>query len=147
MFDISLDSVCYVIAQARSLALGQNTDDEDHDPDAHGRENLIHGDTDDDALMDDDEDLPEEDGDDADSSEEHDELLEFIDGLNEDEQIELVAIAWIGRGTYTVDEWDEAVEIARNEHTDNTGEYLLGQPQIADYLEEGLSQLGFSCDE
>jgi len=58
MFDISLDSVCYVIGQARALALGQNADDEAHDPDAHGRENLIHGDTDDDELIDDREDCP-----------------------------------------------------------------------------------------
>lgn len=47
MFDISLDSVCYVIAQARTLALGRDADDEGHDPDGHGHEDLIHGDTDD----------------------------------------------------------------------------------------------------
>jgi len=146
MFDISLDSVCYVIAQARTLALGRNADDEEHDPDGHGHEDLIHGDTDDDDLVDDEDYAAEEDGAPA-ETDDHDELLDFIDGLNEDEQVELVAISWIGRGTYTVDEWSDAAETARNEHADNTGEYLLGQPRIADYLEEGLAQLGFSCED
>ena len=146
MFDISLDSVCYVITQSRALALGRDADDEDHDPDAHGHEDLIHGDTDDDDLIDGEE-FSGDEGDDSEETDEHDELLDFIDGLNEDEQVELVAISWVGRGTYTVDEWEDAIETARNEHTDNTGEYLLGQPRIADYLEEGLAQLGFSCEE
>lgn len=146
MFDISLDSVCHVIAQSRALALGGETDGGEHEPDPHGHEDLLHGDVIDDDLMDD-EDVSEDVEEQPEANDEHDELLEFIDGLNEDEQIELVAISWIGRGTYTIDEWDDAVETARNEHTENTGEYLLGQPRIPDYLEEGLSQLGFSCEE
>ena len=145
MFDISVDTVCTIINQARALALGADADGEDHDPDAHGHEDLLHGDTDDDDFLDD-EDFVSED-DEEETADEQDQLVEFIDNLNEDEQIELVAISWIGRGTYTVDEWDDAAENARNEHTQHTGEYLLGQPRLADYLEEGLSQLGFSCEE
>lgn len=145
MFDISVDTVCSIINQARALALGANADGEDHDPDAHGHEDLIHGDTDDDDFLDED-DAYEDDVEDEDSSDEQDALVDFIDGLNADEQIELVVISWIGRGTFTVDEWDDAAETARNEHTKHTGEYLLGQPRLADYLEEGLSQLGFSCE-
>lgn len=145
MFDLSLDSVCYVIAQSRALALGGDVDGEEHEPDPHGHEDVLHGDVSDDDLVDD-EDIGAEDDDFVKTSEEHDELLDFIDGLNEDEQIELVAISWVGRGTYTIDEWDEAVETARNEHSENTGEYLLGQPRIPDFLEEGLAQLGFSCE-
>ena len=142
MFDISVESVCHVIAQARALALGGDADGEDHDPDAHGHEDLLHGDTDD--LLDDDGVV----GDDDDElvTDDHDELVDFIDGLNDDEQIELVAISWIGRGTYTVDEWQDASETARQEHSGNTAEYLLGQPRIAAHLEEGLALLGFSCE-
>ncbi|MBT5567273.1 MAG: DUF3775 domain-containing protein [Rhodospirillaceae bacterium] len=144
MFDISVESVCHVIVQARALALGGGADGEEHDPDSHGHESLLHGDTDEDDFLDDDNVAGEDDVETV--SDEHDELLDFIEGLNDDEQIELIAISWIGRGTYTVDEWQDASETARMEHSGNTAEYLLGQPRIAAHLEEGLSQLGFSCD-
>ena len=70
------------------------------------------------------------------------ELTGFFQGLNVDEQANLVAIAWIGRGTYTVDDWDEAMATARSEKSSPTQRYLLGIPQLADYLEEGLDALG-----
>ena len=41
MFDISVESVCHVIAQARALALGGDADGEEHEPDAHGHEDLV----------------------------------------------------------------------------------------------------------
>jgi hypothetical protein len=147
MFDVSVESVCYVISQARALALGSDADGEEHAPDAHGHEDIVLGDADDDDFPDDDELAGDDDDDLKALTDEHDELLDFIDALNEDEQIELVVIAWIGRGTYTIDEWEDAVETARLEHSGNTAEYLLGQPRIANHLEEGLSQLGFSCEE
>ena len=145
MFDLSVDTICSIINQTRALALGTDADGENHDPDAHGREDLLHGDTDEDDFLDEEEFVSEDEEDET--ADEQDQLVEFIDNLNEDEQIELVVISWIGRGTYTVDEWDDAAETARNEHTEHTGAYLLGQPRLADYLEEGLSQLGFSCEE
>jgi len=146
MFEISLESVCHIIAQSRALALGGEVDGEEHEPDLHGHEDVLHGDVEDDDFLND-EDLGGETDDAPESSDEHDALLDFIDGLNEDEQIELVVISWIGRGTYMIDEWDDAIETARNEHSENTGEYLLGQPRIPDHLEEGLSLLGFSCEQ
>jgi hypothetical protein len=42
------------------------------------------------------------------------ELADAIRGLNEDEQIRLVALAWLGRGTYDIDEWRDAVRTARD---------------------------------
>lgn len=75
------------------------------------------------------------------------ELENFIDSLNEEEQINLVAIAWIGRGTFAPDEWDDALEEARELHTDHTAEYLLGIPLLGTYLEEGLTALGYSEEE
>ena len=42
------------------------------------------------------------------------ELAGFIDALNIDEQVHLVALAWLGRGTFTVEEFAEAVETARS---------------------------------
>lgn len=75
------------------------------------------------------------------------EFVGFIDGLNDDEQAHLVALAWIGRGTYDPEELDEAVETARNEHTSKTASYLIGMPLLSDYLEEGLERMGYSVSD
>lgn len=77
----------------------------------------------------------------------HAELLQAIDGLSEDEQCRLVALAWIGRGTYDASEWDDALEAAVDGHTDHTGLYLTSMPLLADYLEEGLAAFGLSVLE
>jgi hypothetical protein len=74
------------------------------------------------------------------------EAAEFIAGLNDDEQANLVALTWVGRGTYSAEEFKEAVEMARAERTNPTQEYLLGIPLLADYLEEGLEKLGYSVE-
>jgi len=70
------------------------------------------------------------------------ELADAIRALNEEEQIALVALAWVGRGTYDLTEWDQALETARNEHNGRTAQYLLGLPLLGDYLEEGLAAFG-----
>jgi len=75
------------------------------------------------------------------------ELRAFIDSLNEDEQIELVALAWVGRGSFSAEEWAEAVAEARRAHNDRTADYLLGMPLLSDYLLEGLAAFGLSCEE
>ncbi len=67
------------------------------------------------------------------------ELREFIRSLDEDEQVALVALAWIGRGTYGADDFGLALEEARRAHNRRTAEYLLGLPLLGDYLEEGLA--------
>lgn len=66
-------------------------------------------------------------------------LAEFIRDLDEDEQIELVALAWVGRGTFAVEDWEAAVAEARRAHNKRTAEYLFSLPMLGDYLEEGLS--------
>ncbi len=70
------------------------------------------------------------------------ELRAFIEGMDEDEQAELTAIYWIGRGSFEVEDWDEAVETARAEATTPTADYLLGSPHFADHLEAGAEALG-----
>ena len=75
------------------------------------------------------------------------ELSTFIERLNYDEQANLVALAWVGRGTFEKEEFDEAVETARAERINATSAYLLGMPLLADYLEEGLEKMGFSVDD
>lgn len=75
------------------------------------------------------------------------ELVDYLDALNEEEQINLVALAWLGRGDFTADEWDVALDGAREAHNERTGEYLLGIPLLGDFLEEGLSLMGESCED
>lgn len=76
-----------------------------------------------------------------------DELRAFIDGLNVDEQVSLVALMWIGRGTYESDELDDAMTTARSERVNKTSAYLLGVPLLSDYLEEGLQKFNYSAED
>jgi hypothetical protein len=76
-----------------------------------------------------------------------DEVRAMIDSLNEEEAAELVAMCWIGRGDFDAAEFAEAKEQARDRTDVPTAEYLLGMPLLADYLDEGLNALGWSCGE
>ena len=71
------------------------------------------------------------------------ELRAFIERLNEDEAAELVALFWIGRGSFDADDWQEAVETAQAEATVPTADYLFGSPHFADHLEAGAEAMGF----
>jgi hypothetical protein len=75
------------------------------------------------------------------------EIVGFVSGLNEDEEIDLVALAWVGRGTFDIEDWAEAQETARAEKTSRTARYLLGMPLLADYLAEGLEAFGIDPEE
>jgi Protein of unknown function (DUF3775) len=75
------------------------------------------------------------------------ELRAAIFGLNEDEQVDLVTLAWLGRGDGGVEDWDDLRAEAARAHNRRTASYLLGIPLLSDYLEEGLSQLGIAFDE
>jgi hypothetical protein len=72
--------------------------------------------------------------------------LTVID-LEPDQEAELVALMWLGRGDYELDDWEATVADAEAELKGNTAEYLLAHPMVADYLVEGLIQHGYSCDE
>jgi hypothetical protein len=75
------------------------------------------------------------------------ELVEFLRSLNEDEQASLIALAWIGRGTYAPEELDEAIQLAKQEHATNAVRYMMELPLLGDYLEEGLDALGLSVED
>lgn len=77
----------------------------------------------------------------------YDEAHDFIAALTEDEQVDLVTLAWLGRGDYTAADWDEVRGEAADAHNERTAEYLLGMPLLADYLEEGLSLLDISLED
>ncbi|OYU19592.1 MAG: hypothetical protein CFE34_04620 [Rhodobacteraceae bacterium PARR1] len=75
------------------------------------------------------------------------ELHAFIDALNDDEKAHLTAIAWVGRGTYEPEDYDEALETAYAEATVPTDQYLMGMPHLAENLEAGLEALGIDVSE
>lgn len=125
--DINPDKVCYVIAKAREL----EAEDEGAEPDDSNP-------TDDDSrdiLTDEAYDTIKE------------ELVSFIDALDEDEKNELVALAWTGRGDYSAREWRVAVSEARSREEMETSAYLLGIPLLSDYLEAGLAEFDLSCHD
>ena len=90
----------------------------------------------------------DEEGLDAEDDENMDEdaLRAFIADLNEDEQASLIALAWVGRGDYTAEEFEEARALARERNIRDPAEYLLGIELLGDMLEEGLSELGLSLE-
>ena len=75
------------------------------------------------------------------------ELRGFIDRLTEEEQAALVAVMWIGRGSFEPEDLGEAIQTARAEATTPTADYLLGTPHLSDHLENGLEALGLSATD
>ncbi len=75
---------------------------------------------------------------------------EFVNAVNDlepDQQVELVALMWLGRGDLEVSEWEQARRQAGENWTEHTADDLVATPLVADYLEEGLAQLGYACEE
>jgi hypothetical protein len=65
-----------------------------------------------------------------------------IGDLEPDQQAELVALMWIGRGDLEPEEWDEALALAAERHEGATAAYLLSHPHVADHIEEGIERVG-----
>ena len=75
------------------------------------------------------------------------EVCELIRDLEPDQQAELVALMWLGRNDYEINDWEMAVDEATARATEATAEYLLSTPMVADYLTEGLACHGMSCND
>jgi hypothetical protein len=74
------------------------------------------------------------------------EFRNIISDLEPDQQQQVVALLWLGRGDFTLDEWAEAVEEAADNWNESTADYLVAHPLLSDYLSDGLDQHGYSCD-
>jgi len=74
------------------------------------------------------------------------ELASFIGDLPEDQKIDLVALMWLGRNGASPAEWPSIREEAAQAYNARTLDYILGSPLAGDFLEEGLSTLGYGCD-
>jgi Protein of unknown function (DUF3775) len=125
---ISPEKVCFIIIKAREFdAKDQVTEPDPGSNPSDDRNTAILEDHDDDPVV--------------------EELTSFINCLSEDEQIDLVALTWLGRDDYSANDWPAVRVEAARAHNERTAEYLLGTPLLADFLEEGLSLLGRSCQE
>lgn len=124
--NIATEKVCQVVVLARRY----DVKEADSDPDEGSNP------TDDGAV-----DVLEDTADDPVATE----LKQFIDDLDYDEQVDLVALAWLGRDSGTLDDWATLRGEAADAHNDRTTEYLLGIPLLADFLEDALSTFGRSC--
>lgn len=85
--------------------------------------------------------------DDTASNPTYQELIGSLESLNDDERDEIVALTWLGRGDYTKDEWRQAKTAAHLRHNGNEAIYLIGTPLLSDYLEEAVTQLGYSLED
>lgn len=130
MAELSLppESLFFIIVKAREF----DAKDAVTDPDSSS------SDTDDHMMS-----VLEDHGDDPAYDEAHD----FINGLSEDAQIDLVALAWLGRDEYSAEDWDEVRALAAEAHNERTAEYLLGIPLLSDFLEEGAAMLEINLDD
>ena len=75
------------------------------------------------------------------------EMKTAIEDLEPDQQVQLVALMWLGRGSFTVNEWGAALKEAGDNWNSKTADYLIGTPLLSDYLEEGLSQLEYHLED
>ena len=124
---ISPESVCFVIIKAREFDVkdGVSEPDPGSNP-ADDRMTEVLENHEDDPVV--------------------EELTSFIEAMSDDQQIDLVALAWLGRGDYTADDWQSVRGEASEAHNERTARYLLGIPMLGDFLEEGLAMLGYSCE-
>lgn len=125
---ISSENVCFIIVKAREFDVKDSVSEPNpgSNPTDDGDVVVLEDHADDPVLQ---------------------ELTSFIDVLSEDEQIDLVALTWLGRDDYEASDWATVRDEAARSHNRRTSTYLLGMPLLGDFLEQGLSMLGHSCNE
>jgi uncharacterized protein DUF3775 len=74
------------------------------------------------------------------------EMVEFIAGLNVEEQIDLLALIMLGREDYDIEEWDDAVAEAEGRIAARDPDYMIGDAALPQYLGDGLEAFDKSCD-
>lgn len=125
---IATEKICFIIVKAREFDVKDEVTDPDDASNATD-DNMI-------SVLEDHSDDPVA-----------NEIRGFIGAMNEDEQIDLVALTWLGRGDGTIEDWHELRAEAARAHNKRTAAYLLGIPLLSDYLEEALSMFDLSCDD
>jgi len=125
---ISEEKLCFIIAKAREFdAKDEVTDPDDSSNPSDDKMISVLEDHKDDPVV--------------------QEIASLIHDMSVDEQVDLVTLAWLGRGDGALADWGELRAEAARAHNNRTASYLLGMPLLADYLDEALSQFGISCEE
>ena len=125
---ISTDTVCTIIMLAREYDVKDEVSEPDPASNPADDRSM--------AVLEDHEDDPVE-----------EELVGLISSLGFDEQVDLVGLAWLGRDEHGPEDWSSVRQEAIDAHNARTAAYLRGMPLLADYLAEGLSVLGLSCED
>lgn len=125
---IPTDKLCFIVAKAREFdAKDEVTDPDDaSNPTDDAMISVLEDHRDDPVVQ---------------------EIAAVIHSMSVDEQVDLVTLAWLGRGDGTLEDWGDLRAEAARAHNNRTASYVLGMPLLADYLEEALSQFGISCEE
>jgi hypothetical protein len=128
MLHIPLDAICYIIAQVREFqAKEEVVIPEDPSSPAEDWALQILADHGGDYTL--------------------TELLGYIGEMNQRQRAELVALMWVGRGDYAIEEWESAVDDAIGDYSLRAAQYLVTHPMAADNLEDGLIAHGYSCQD
>ena len=132
--DIALDKVRELILEARRL----DVKEADTDPDS-GSNPVDDGATDV---------LTSSEGDDGPDGTER-EFRGLVAAMNEDERADLLALLYVGRGDFEAGEWDDAVALGRERDAaeGHLARYLIGTPNLADLLDEGLAAYGEGVED
>ena len=125
---VSLETVCRLIVRARELEAQVPSIENDEEEDPTDSDDPL-------AVLEDEANEAVE-----------DEVRTLLEDLADDEAQEVLALAFVGRGTYDASEWDEALEAAGEESAESIVEQLLDMPMLAGYLDAGLSAFDLSCD-
>ena len=73
-----------------------------------------------------------------------DEVRALLEDLADDEIVEVLALAMVGRGTYDASEWDDALDEGAS--AGDAVDQLLDMPMLAAYLDAGLAAFDLSCE-
>ena len=73
-------------------------------------------------------------------------MVEFVAGLNVEEQADLLALIWLGRGDYDISEWNDALTEAEARIAARDPDFMIGDAALPEYLGGGLEAFGWSCD-
>ena len=75
------------------------------------------------------------------------EMVSFVGGLDAEEQVNLLALILLGRGDYSIEEWDDALIAARDAIDDKSADFMIGDPALPAYLMEALEAFDESCPD
>ena len=123
-----LETICRLIVRARELEAQVPAIDPDNDDRPDDSDDMY------DVLEDETNESVEE------------EVRTLLDDLAEDQIAEVLALAWVGRGTYDPSEWDDAITEASDGGGDDPVEQLMDMPMLAGHLDSGLAAFDLSCE-